>query len=79
VVTPINDIAYAVAYSVPGDGPHGPFGVLDALTFDIAVPEPATAGAELAAAVPELAAAGAAAAMLAALGTIRRRRHRRSQ
>jgi hypothetical protein len=41
---PINDIAYAIAYSVPGDGPYGPFGRLDALVFDTAVPEPAAGG-----------------------------------
>ena len=46
---PINDIAYAIAYSVPGDGPYGPFGRLDALVFDTAVPEPAAGGALLAA------------------------------
>ena len=40
ITRPTNDIAYAVAYSVPGDGPFGPFGRLDALTFDTSVPEP---------------------------------------
>lgn len=49
VSRPTNDIAYAIAYSVPGDGPHGPFGRLDALVFDTAVPEPAAASLLLAA------------------------------
>ncbi len=33
LVRPAGDIAYAIAYSVPGGGPYGPFGRLDHLVF----------------------------------------------